>query len=52
MVNSQETLSVDSKDSDVVTDKFQLLRVAILEDYTDWVNKVATHAKEVELDAY
>jgi hypothetical protein len=35
MVNSQETLSVDNKDSDVVTDKFQLLLAAMLEAYID-----------------
>jgi hypothetical protein len=35
MVNSQETLSVDNKDLDVVTDKFQLLTVAMLEAYID-----------------
>jgi hypothetical protein len=35
MVNSQETLTVDNKDLDVVTDKFQLLLVAMLKTYID-----------------
>jgi hypothetical protein len=50
MVNSQEMSSVEPKDLDVVTDKFQQPHLATTKACTDLVNSAAMHACNADKD--